>query len=154
MYLSPNKYNSIQNNTGFSLVELIIVIAIMAVLLSVLAPQYTKYVERSRVQADVNALESLKSAIEIVCIDPANMVFSDNDMLTLTVPANGGVTSIVYSNDSTDIKDDIESIMGSNYIDFTSSTAKGKIYIVTLHVTGSNNFINATGNWNSDGTLA
>lgn len=36
------------NNKGFSLVELIIVIAIMAVLIGVLAPQYLKYVERSR----------------------------------------------------------------------------------------------------------
>ena len=32
------------NNKGFSLVELIIVIAIMAVLVGVLAPQFMKYV--------------------------------------------------------------------------------------------------------------
>ena len=32
------------NNKGFSLVELIIVIAIMAILIVVLAPQYLKYV--------------------------------------------------------------------------------------------------------------
>ena len=40
------------NNKGFSLVELIIVIAIMAILVGVLAPQYLKYVEKSRVSAD------------------------------------------------------------------------------------------------------
>ncbi|MDE7360278.1 MAG: prepilin-type N-terminal cleavage/methylation domain-containing protein, partial [Lachnospiraceae bacterium] len=33
------------NDKGFSLVELIIVIAIMAILIVVLAPQYLKYVE-------------------------------------------------------------------------------------------------------------
>ena len=33
------------NNKGFSLVELIIVIAIMVILVAVLAPQYLKYVE-------------------------------------------------------------------------------------------------------------
>ena len=39
------------NNKGFSLIELIIVVAIMAVLIGVLAPQYLKYVEKSRVSA-------------------------------------------------------------------------------------------------------
>ena len=41
------------NDKGFSLVELIIVIAIMAVLVVVLAPQYLKYVERSRNSTDL-----------------------------------------------------------------------------------------------------
>ena len=34
------------DNKGFSLVELIIVIAIMVILVAVLAPQYLKYVEK------------------------------------------------------------------------------------------------------------
>ena len=41
-----------KNNKGFSLVELIIVVAIMAVLIGVLAPQYIKYVEKSRKSTD------------------------------------------------------------------------------------------------------
>ena len=40
------------NNQGFSLVELIIVIAILAVLMGILAPQLVKYVEQSRRQKD------------------------------------------------------------------------------------------------------
>ena len=47
------------NNKGFSLVELIIVIAIMAVLIGVLAPQYLKYVEKSRVSADADQIDTL-----------------------------------------------------------------------------------------------
>ena len=36
------------NNEGFSLVELIIVIAIMAILAAALAPQLIKYIDNSR----------------------------------------------------------------------------------------------------------
>lgn len=53
------------NNKGFSLVELIIVIAIMAVLIGVLAPQYLKYVERSRVSTDLDNIAALESAFQV-----------------------------------------------------------------------------------------
>lgn len=58
------------NNKGFSLVELIIVIAIMAVLVGVLAPQYLRYVERSRESADLNTMDAIVSAVEIYSADP------------------------------------------------------------------------------------
>lgn len=52
-----------KNNTGFSLVELIIVIAIMAVLVGVLAPQFIKYVEQARRGTDIQNAEQIKIAI-------------------------------------------------------------------------------------------
>ena len=52
------------NNKGFSLVELIVVIAIMAVLVGVLAPQFIKYVEKSRQSTDITNLDSIKQVVE------------------------------------------------------------------------------------------
>lgn len=58
------------NNKGFSLVELIIVIAIMAILIVVLAPQYLKYVEKSRNSTDLQSATEFKDACEIWAADP------------------------------------------------------------------------------------
>ncbi len=52
-----------QNNKGFSLVELIVVIAIMVVLVAVLAPVFTKYVESSRRATDIQNANSIASAV-------------------------------------------------------------------------------------------
>lgn len=70
------------NNKGFSLVELIIVIAIMAILLVVLAPQYLKYVEKSRNSTDLQNAAEIVSALQIYAADPD----------ATTVPAAGDIT--------------------------------------------------------------
>lgn len=58
------------NNKGFSLVELIVVIAIMAVLIVVLAPQYLRYVERSRNSTDLQNVRTVMTAVETYAADP------------------------------------------------------------------------------------
>lgn len=64
-----NKKQKNLTNKGFSLVELIIVIAIMAVLVGVLAPQYIKYVEKSRVSADAQQVEEFTGAMTVLASD-------------------------------------------------------------------------------------
>lgn len=58
------------NDKGFSLVELIIVIAIMAILIVVLAPQYLRYVERSRNSTDMQNARTIMTAVETWAADP------------------------------------------------------------------------------------
>lgn len=54
-----------RENGGFSLVELIIVIAIMAVLVGVLIPQYLSYVHKARVAADWANLKNYYTEITL-----------------------------------------------------------------------------------------
>ena len=80
------------NNKGFSLVELIVVIAIMAVLVGVLAPQFIKYVESSRRSTDISNAQNIQSAI---LADIANNVITSGTSLTLTATGSGtNVSSI------------------------------------------------------------
>lgn len=64
-----NKERKAAANKGFSLVELIIVIAIMAILGVVLAPQFTKYVEKSRVSTDKQNVAAIVEALQVYYID-------------------------------------------------------------------------------------
>ena len=57
------------NNKGFSLVELIIVIAIMAILAAALAPQLMKYIEKSRVSTDSTSCSSIESCVNAALAD-------------------------------------------------------------------------------------
>ncbi|MBO5387421.1 MAG: type II secretion system protein [Lachnospiraceae bacterium] len=52
------------NNKGFSLVELIIVIAIMAILAGAIAPALIRYIDKSRKSNDVSSCKTIKTAVE------------------------------------------------------------------------------------------
>lgn len=80
-----------KNQKGFSLVELIIVIAIMAVLVGVLAPAFLRYVEKSRKSADVSAIDSIMSAMEAVAIDPTINMPKDG-IVQAEFTATGAIT--------------------------------------------------------------
>lgn len=58
-------------NKGFSLVELIIVVAIMAVLIGVLAPQYLRYVEKTRLQRDNTGMADFANVLKIAATEEA-----------------------------------------------------------------------------------
>lgn len=72
-----------KDNKGFSLVELIIVIAIMAILVGVMAPQLIKYIEKANVSADVQMLDSIHTAITLAMMDPDVLMATDNTQTQL-----------------------------------------------------------------------
>ena len=74
-----------KNNKGFSLVELIVVIAIMAVLVGVLAPQLMKYVEKSREATDIQNCDSIASALKAYYADKEDQT----DDVTINVTSTG-----------------------------------------------------------------
>ncbi len=90
-----------KKNMGFSLVELIVVVAIMAVLVGVLAPAYLGYVEKTRKGTDENAAEEIRRAVE-------NAIAGDLDVYD---EVKAGIT--------------LKFADGDKIVDFTTGSATG-----------------------------
>ena len=74
-----------KNNKGFSLVELIVVIAIMAVLVGVLAPQLIKYVEKSREATDIQTCDNIATALKTYYADEEVSATATATTVTVTL---------------------------------------------------------------------
>ena len=77
-----------KSNAGFTMVELIVVVAIIAVLAVVLAPQYIKYVEKSRIAADQSTLASIEKTLNVLVAD-GSLVAG-----TVSVAADGDIADV------------------------------------------------------------
>ncbi|MEG2427657.1 MAG: prepilin-type N-terminal cleavage/methylation domain-containing protein [Clostridium sp.] len=54
-----------KNSKGFSLIELIIAIAILVILTGLLAPQFMRYMEKSREAKDMQVLDTIYGAVQV-----------------------------------------------------------------------------------------
>lgn len=120
------------DNKGFSLVELIVVVAIMAVLMTVLAPQYLKYVEKARLQKDNSAIAEIANAIKIAMADE-----TINSAVGATVTITGEATD-----NKTNIKFTFASVTGGSttYAEPTELYKELSLTIGDSFTTGSNTY--------------
>jgi prepilin-type N-terminal cleavage/methylation domain-containing protein len=84
------------NNKGFSLVELIVVVLIMAIIAVALAPQVMKWVENSRVSTDCTNYESL--------VENLQLAIADKDVYKNVSAKEGVVCYAVIGTKGSDIK--------------------------------------------------
>jgi len=100
------------DNKGFSLVELIIVIAIMAILAAALAPQLMKYIEKSRVSTDKSNCASIKSSVNTALGDEdAHDAIATNATFKFEIDKDGNYSS-TGTDKGNEFKNQITNIVG------------------------------------------
>ena len=117
-------------NKGFSLVELIVVIAIMAVLVGVLAPTLIRNVEKSRESTDLQNLDSVRQAV----------ITAMSDEGVAAEYASGGSFDVVsgsgaYAAAKPSMSKEMSATLAGG-ITFKSSAAKGKTCTVEIDANG------------------
>ena len=104
-----------RNNKGFSLVELIIVIAIMAALAGMIAPALVRYIDKSRKSNDVSAAKTIKTAVETALSYEKTFELLTTGDATTTTDADGN--SISYAG-----------YKGSIYVGVGTGVGSGQFY--------------------------
>ena len=132
---------------GFSLVELIIVMAIMAILVGIVASQVLPYMEKSRQSKDQQVISGYCTDLVSAIAQSTNPVgdITGQDITTLTGSANDpaavkdfAATFVGLQNDTPITKDSLEAKLKSKeaskggytvQFDYSSGTGKVKVYI-------------------------
>ncbi len=126
------------NNKGFSLVELIIVVAIMAVLVVVLAPQYLRYVERSRNSTDRGNAAAIESAMMVWGSETDNALdlFPASSSGTVTVTANANAAIAGVTGNTADMEAAMTAAMGNAGLNVATIRCQSRTtftqYVVTV----------------------
>ena len=108
-----NKIRNRKNNKGFSLVELIIVIAIMAILAGILIPQFVKYISSSKVSGDIQQAENIYNAVAAQYADSQG-----------TAP-----TGMTYDGNKHEVTAAVAEALDSSYLFMYSCDSKGAVAV-------------------------
>ncbi len=109
------------NNKGFSLVELIIVIAIMAILAGAIAPALIRYIDKSRRSNDVSSADTIETAINTALgTESISEYLTANNTIIQLTPAGKFGDNYTMSGS----KDAISVVTGGPDSTWTSSSGK------------------------------
>ncbi len=104
------KMNEKKNNKGFSLVELIVVILIMAVLAVAIAPQVMKWVKNAQIAQDKQNADTIVSSAQLAAAS------TKNDSNFSFASAGNDADFVITSLPST-FKNEMDTLLGSGWED-------------------------------------
>lgn len=123
------RQNSKQKKKGFTLIELIIVIAIMAILAAIAIPNFAKIRTDSKVKADTQTLETIKRVVQTKITDDT-IAPADKD---IKISWDGSGNMVI-----TDGGNNVTSTLKDYFKEVKKPQESGKSsYIITIDANGN-----------------
>lgn len=101
-------YNRINNKKGFTLIELVIVIAIIGILAAVAIPRFMDVQTDAKEKADLATIQTINNAIEFYCAKE-----NEDSFLGAT---DGAATTPITIADGTTVEDVIKVLQATDYL--------------------------------------
>lgn len=135
------------NNKGFSLVELIVVVLIIAIVAVALAPNVMKWVGKSKDSVDKNNAASIEAAVNVAVADFMDEGGTLKDV-SYTIH-NGGltITNGVEPTGTNNLSAYILEVMNGDYPEVTKES--GKVFEVTITESGAVSVAEEDGTFNA-----
>ncbi|MEJ8569614.1 pilin [Elongatibacter sediminis] len=91
--------NTVKRPTGFTLIELMIVIAIIAIILTLALPVYTNYTIRAKIGEALAVAAATKTAVASTCHEDLTLTGIDNETVGYTFSPSTWIQNIVVTGD-------------------------------------------------------
>lgn len=136
LWMSKLASKPVKHQKGFTLLELLMVIAVIGILASIAVPRFQNYNQKARFTEVINAVGPYKSAVEmcITNVGAANIIDCDAGSRGIP-PASGAIGSVA----SVDVVDGAITATATNDFDTGPEAARvSATYVLTPNVANAN----------------
>ncbi|MGL4741566.1 MAG: type II secretion system protein [Sarcina sp.] len=119
--------NNKQKKKGFTLIELVIVLAVLAIIALIAIPNFTKVRNDSLIKADIRTAEQVKNITLMAIADQNIELPSESNILTYTLNFGNDKNIVNYNNGTTNISND-------DYFKMLSEVKKPQVKDKTVYV--------------------